>query len=329
LKPQVPTDKTSAAMPLFCSDRSIASSSTPIKRKKDVSNLDCQPENKKFRRHDVNFGSGDPAGMWSFNRQTVTSSKPFPCEFCDKRFSTFSLQYKHFFLVHSGSQALADQGVTDSKALPTMKVSELSDSFNAVCNESASSYSNGDPTRRHISPSQRNILRDGSSDAGNCLKTRPSVAVTTSEPYKCEICCTTLRTKSEWSKHVDKIHHGCTGESSCNIKRLPRQPLRTILWSLQSKSNLKSLRKRHVSCPEVTCDKQDEVSSIRPGKFVKPKSKKRFKCEICHSLFTQKRSVLRHMNSRHNDEKPFQCAICGYAAKRKDHLSAHERSHFS
>ena len=329
LKPQVPTDKTSAAMPLFCSDRSIASSSTPIKRKKDVSNLDCQPENKKFRRHDVNFGSGDPAGMWSFNRQTVTSSKPFPCEFCDKRFSTFSLQYKHFFLVHSGSQALADQGVTDSKALPTMKVSELSDSFNAVCNESASSYSHGDPTRRHISPSQRNILRDGSSDAGNCLKTRPSVAVTTSEPYKCEICCTTLRTKSEWSKHVDKIHHGYTGESSCNIKRLPRQPLRTILWSLQSKSNLKSLRKRHVSCPEVTCDKQDEVSSIRPGKFVKPKSKKRFKCEICHSLFTQKRSVLRHMNSRHNDEKPFQCAICGYAAKRKDHLSAHERSHFS
>ena len=320
LKPQVPTDETSEAMPLFCSDRSISSSSTAIKRKKDVSNLDCQPENKKFRRHYVNFGSGDPAGMRSFHRQIVTSSKAFPCEFCDKRFSAFSLQCKHFFLVHSGSQALADQGVMDSKATPTVKVSKLSDSFNAACNESASSYSRGDPTRPHIFPSQRDILRNGSFDTENCLK-MPCVAVTTSEPYKCEICCTTLRTKSE---QADEIHNGYTGESSCNNKRLPRQPLRTISWSLQSKNNLKSLRKR-----DVSCGKQDEVSSVRPGKFVVPKSKKRFKCEICHSFFTQKSSLLRHMNSRHNDEKPFQCAICEYAAKRKDQLSKHERTHFS
>jgi len=65
---------------------------------------------------------------------------------------------------------------------------------------------------------------------------------------------------------------------------------------------------------------------MRPGKS---KSPKRFKSEICHALFTQIGSILRHMNSVHNDEKPFQCAICGYAAKRKDQLSVHERSHFS
>ena len=336
LKLQVPADKTSEAMSLFCSDRSITSPSTLLKRKTDVSNVDDQPEKKKFRADDVNCGSCDPAGMWSFNRQTVTSSKAFPCEFCGKRFSTFSLQYKHFILVHSGSQAIVDQGVMDSEAMPAVKVSELSDSFNAACNESASSCSHGDPKRRHIFPSQRNIHRNGSSDSENCLKTKPSVAlmavtgpsvvVTTSEPYKCEICCTPLRTKSEWSKHFDEIHYGYTGESLCNVKRLPRQPLRTITWSLQSKDNLRPLRKRHVPCPEVTCGKQDEVSSLCPRKC---KSKKRFKCEICHSLFTQKRSVLRHMNSRHNEEKPFQCAICGYATKRKDHLSAHvERSHF-
>ena len=326
LKPQVPTGKTSEAMPLFYIDRNITSSSTPVKRKKDVSNLDCQPEKKKFRRHDVNFGSSDRTGMRSFNRQTVTSSKAFPCEFCDKRFSAFSLQCKHFFLVHSGSRALADQGVMDSKATPTVKFSKLSDSFIAACSESASSYSHGDPTRRHIFPSQRNILRNGNSDAENCLKV-PSVAVTTSEPYKCEICCTTLRTKGEWTKHFHEIHFGYTGETLCNIKRLPRQPLRTISWSLQSKSNLKSLRKRHASCPEVACSKQDKVSSLRPGKF--EKSKKRFKCDICHSLFTQRSSLLRHMISLHSDEKRFQCAICGYTTNRKDNLSKHERSHFS
>ena len=328
LKPQVPTDKTGEAMPLFCIDRSITSSSTPVKRKNDVSNLDSQPEKKKFRRHDVNFGSSDRAEMWSFNRQAVTSSKAFPCEFCDKRFSTLSLQCKHFFLVHSGSQALADQGVMDSKATPTAKLSKLSDSFIASCSESASSYSHGNPTRRHIFPSKRNILRNGSSDTENCLK-MPSVTATTSKPNKCEICCTILHTKDEWTKHFDEIHHGNTGESLCNIKRLPRQPLRTISWFLQSKSNLKSLRKQHAFCPEVACSKQDKVTSIRPGKFENLKSKKRFKCEICHSLFTQRSSLLRHMTCLHSDEKPFQCAICGYAANRKDKLSVHERSHSS
>ena len=328
LKPQVPADKTGETMPLFCSDRSIRSSSAPIKRKKDISNLDCQLENKKFRRHDVNFGSDDRAGLWSFNKQTVTRRKAFQCEFCDRRFSSFSLQCKHFFLVHSGS--LADREVMDSKTTLTVKVSKLADPFNAECNGSASSYSHGDLTRRHISPSQRNILRNGRSDTENCLK-MPSVAVTTGEPYKCEICCTILRTKSERTKHFNEIHCGSIFESSCSINRLPRHPLRTISWSLQSRNNLKSL----ATCGNMrqtgltTCGKQVKVSSVGPGTFVERKSKKRFKCEICHSMFTQKRSVLRHMNSRHSDEKPFQCAICGYATKRKDHLSAHERSHFS
>ena len=327
LKPQVPANKTGETLPLFCSDQSIRSSSTPMKRKKDISNLDCQPENRKSRRHDVNFGSGGCAGMRSFNRQTVTRSKAFPCKFCDKRFSSFSLQCKHVFLVHSGSQALADQGVMDSKTTPAMKVSKLQDSFSAACNEIASTFSHGDPTRRPIFPSQRNILQSGSSDAKNGLE-MPSMALTTSEPYKCEICCTTFRTKSEWTKHFDEMHYRHTSESLCNINRFSRQPLRTISWSLQSRNNLKSLRKRHVSFPKATCGKQVEVS-VRPGIFVESKFKKKFKCEICHSSFTEKNSVLRHMKSRHNDEKPFQCAVCGYATKRKDSLSKHERLHFS
>jgi len=54
LKLQGPTEKNGEAMPLFCSDRSITSPSSPLKRKKDVLDLDCQPQYKKFRADDVN-----------------------------------------------------------------------------------------------------------------------------------------------------------------------------------------------------------------------------------------------------------------------------------
>lgn len=337
------TERTSKAM-LFSNDHSTCSSAPPAKRKTAMSSSDYQPECKKFRGHDNYLElstDGRPASQSCImsddqSTQTLSGRKAFPCEFCHKTFCTFSLQCKHFFLVHSGSQVLAGEGLMDSKSKLANKVPERPESLPSV-----RSNDFGNLTGQQDFASRSPVLKHCIPATGNGSNVS-SISGPASEPYKCKICYTTHRTRGEWAEHFEEVHNGKAGEAMRrSFSRLSRPPLRTISSSLQNSNRLQSLRNRRESHAKGTCNKQVKVSSTCRSKHANSKSplptiqsrtnlnKKRFQCDICLSLFSAQTSVARHKQSRHSDVKPFQCTICGFATKRKDALSIHERLHFT
>lgn len=52
--------------------------------------------------------------------------------------------------------------------------------------------------------------------------------------------------------------------------------------------------------------------------------KKRFKCDICDSTFTQKTSLKQHKLTLHTGVKPFKCDVCERAFTRKRSLTKHK-----
>ena len=337
------TERTGKAM-LFSNDHSTCSSATPAKRKTTMSSSDYQPECKKFRRHDNNLElsiDGRPSSQScvmsdDHSAQTLSGRKAFPCEFCHKTFSTFSLQCKHFFLVHSGSQVLAREGLMDSKSKLANKGPERPESLLSV-----RSNDFGNPAGQQDFTSQSAVLKYciPATGSGSNVSSIPGPAT---EPSKCGICYKTLRTRGQWAEHFEEVHSGKADEATRrSFSRLSRPPLRTISSSLQNSNRLQSLRNRRESDAKGTYNKQVKVSSTCRSKFANSKSsvptiqsrtnltKKRFQCDICFSLFSARHSVSRHKQSRHSDVKPFQCTICGFATKRKDLLSIHERLHIT
>ena len=50
---------------------------------------------------------------------------------------------------------------------------------------------------------------------------------------------------------------------------------------------------------------------------------RKFKCEYCSFVFTQKTNLLRHINVVHLKLKPFQCLSCGKKFGRKYSMQMH------
>ncbi|KAJ7393846.1 hypothetical protein OS493_003513 [Desmophyllum pertusum] len=316
---------------LSWNDRSTNSLVTPTKRKATMSSPDCQPEGKKFRRNEINFELKTKLEQSEFLLDATSNESVSRAHYRDP-------SRQHGFSCGSRSRTSTQQGFVYSETKLANKPSQSL--FDATGNESVSTSHHSDQARQHGFSSQSEILEQCSSIPDNFSEVL-SVSGADSEPYERGTCYATLRTKGDWTKHVHETHNGDANEVVCSIDDrvgLSRPALRTISSSLQNSNKLKSLRNRHNSrTTEITYDKQVKVPSMRQCKFVKQTSslktalnKKRFECDICHSWFRERCTMFRHKLSRHNDERPFQCDSCGYAAKRKDGLDSHyARAHCS
>ena len=58
--------------------------------------------------------------------------------------------------------------------------------------------------------------------------------------------------------------------------------------------------------------------------FVSDKIRK-YECPTCHSLFSLKKDLDRHVAGVHEGLKPFQCRLCDKSFGRKDSLKRHVR----
>ena len=52
-----------------------------------------------------------------------------------------------------------------------------------------------------------------------------------------------------------------------------------------------------------------------------------FKCMHCDKVYTQKFSLMRHLESKHKEGKDYNCNVCGKSFARKDVLVKHETTH--
>ena len=51
--------------------------------------------------------------------------------------------------------------------------------------------------------------------------------------------------------------------------------------------------------------------------------KKKFKCEMCGSIFSRKYTMKIHVESVHEKKKPFKCEMCDYICYEKSNMKKH------
>ena len=259
------------------------------------------------------------------SRQTSTRTKAFKCRFCSKSFSTCSLRYKHFLLVHSRSCALAEQGfvtlengLANKYKLVHHAPSNDSVSIGHDLNESFGSQNKVVENLFSVPDSRSRVVSIFEEDL---------------EPYNCRFCSAFFRSRSDLVSHVKEKHHNGS-KGMCKMCSPSRPALRTISDPSQSNS-LKTLRNRHSTRSKLTLGKemslygkkvvQSELS-VRPTKKSNIRDKG-FQCDICLLVLSDKSKVERHKRTKHCDEKPFRCTACGFATKREDYLNIHKRGH--
>jgi KRAB domain-containing zinc finger protein len=94
-------------------------------------------------------------------------------------------------------------------------------------------------------------------------------------------------------------------------------------------AKLKYGPQRPFKCHNCNASLEKELKDT-PGHvcFVRTKPKKKGEphaCEVCGHKFPQLRKLLRHMQSVHNDQRPFECTHCVYTAKTNTELDNHTR----
>lgn len=247
-------------------------------------------------------------------KQTSVRTKAFQCKFCSKSFSACSLRYRHFLLVHSRSCVLAEQtSQADKPSVTSLPHATSNDNLKGSF------------------VSQSKMIESQTSIPGRCSKA-VSVCEGDLQTFTCRICSMFFLTRGEWVSHF-KENHSNAGKAMRGICRSPSRPaLRTISAPFNSNS-LTRLRDRHATRTKVARSKKVSSSCgrkvLKPVSSMRPPTKaKKFRCDICFSLFSQRLSVERHKKTVHCDEKPFRCRMCGFACKREDYLPRHYRSHF-
>ena len=118
--------------------------------------------------------------------------------------------------------------------------------------------------------------------------------------FKCKICDTSFRAKTNLKKHIALVHEG---------KKLSKH--NTSDFSFQSKKDL-----------EVHTELEHEPQRAHEGK-------KPIKCGVCNAEFTLKHNLKKHIDIFHEEkppsshEKPFKCEACGVRFGREVYLERH------
>jgi len=314
-------------------DGSYHSPVSPAKRMRPSSPLTDQPLSKRLKPQEL-APVGDLTTTLSYeatpssSKETLIRPKAFQCRFCTKSFSSCSLRYKHFLLVHSRSRALTEQGFGALEMNSVIKPSHTLRRDNS--SERVSVLNHVDDSFA----SQSKILENYNSSPDKCSKVVSVCEDDMRLPDECRICSMVFQGRDDWVSHFKEKHNNAP-TLTCRIRSPSRPALRTISVPFQ-KNNLKTLRNRHITHSSAKVTHAKQLSSVcgrnvvKQGSSTNPSRKetirhKRFQCDICLVFLSSESSVARHKKTKHCDEKPFQCKGCGLATKREDQLHQHQR----
>ena len=124
--------------------------------------------------------------------------------------------------------------------------------------------------------------------------------------FSCEECSTSFSKLSHLKRHVKAQHTKYEEEYDCDEcgKKFNRHD--NLLKHMRYTHNVK---RKTLVLPGIN----DELEN--------------FPCSYCEKVYTQKFSLIRHIESKHSKEKNYRCTICDKSFQRRDVLEVHQKIH--
>ena len=136
---------------------------------------------------------------------------------------------------------------------------------------------------------------------------------------ECEICNATFTKTSSLKSHIEAVHEG-KKRYQCHLCEFAtaRNFALTSHFAKYHPDYYEKIRKFE----SKDCETEKEAKEKR-SQLLDTDAKSVFKCELCDQTFKRKRSIKKHIQAIHDQIKPYQCHICGYANARRMSMTLH------
>ena len=136
---------------------------------------------------------------------------------------------------------------------------------------------------------------------------------------------------ADLSSHLWRVHlKNCDMYECFQCREYKASSVKALYKHCQTHANLK-----HYECDicfksfnQYVQLKNHSVSHLKENSLTDlPNWAKPKKCDLCDNIYSDSKSLKKHVQAVHSQLKPYICQICGHKSSRKDNLKLHMRQH--
>jgi len=245
----------------------------------------------------------------------------FGCRFCKRQFTSPNFAIKHMQHMHGKllhKCEVCSKEFRQKDEFDTHRATHLEETqLPYPCGNCVRSFKTFEEFQEH-SRTHQQIKKFGCAQCGRRFKDETKLHKHminhNLNPYSCQRCKKTFRSKVTWLKH--RKLHGDNQKFSCDL--CSKHFLSADALHLHLKNHSKQLR-----C--LVCDKVFDSADLLNQHSKTHSGDKRFSCSYCGKLFISMVQLECHIRV-HTGERPFQCDVCGARFAQRSNLDSHHRS---